>query len=245
MTQLAFIDATILAGPTDLSGQSNEISLEAQADAQESTTFRSGGWRERQGGLKSGSFDVKGFFDAGTLALPDDSLFANLGARMPLTVSPNAPVDGGLAYLLPVMRGKYQWGGQIGELLPFEAGGESDGLIARGAYGETGVNVASGNGAAVNLGAVAPNQKLVAALHVVSVAGTAAPTLTARIESDDSGAFATPVTRGTFQAATGLTSEWLEIPSPGVGETFWRVSWVITGTTPSFTFYASFGIAAA
>lgn len=242
---LVLTDATILAGPTDLSGQSNEVALDMSADNLDATTFRSQGWRDRKTGLKSGNANVKGFWDAGTLALPDDQLFANLGARMPLTISPNAPVDGGLAYLLPVLQGSYKWGGQIGELLPFEAGVESDGLIARGVYGETGINTASGNGAAVNLGAVGPTQKLVAALHVISVAGTAAPTLTARIESDDLGSFATPVTRGTFAAATGLTSEWLEIAPPGAGETWWRVSWTISGTTPSFLFYVAFGITAA
>lgn len=246
MTAFALVDATILAGSADLSGNSNEVGLETEADVLDATTFRSQGWRQRKAGHRSGSFSVKGLFEAGSLSLPDDSLFANLSRSsvLPVTVSPVSPAVGGVAYLLAAQQGSYKWGDQAGQLLPFEAAAQSAGMIARGAYAATGAKAVSGNGAGVNLGGVPAGSKLVAALHVVSVAGGAAPSITVRVESDDSQAFPSPTTRGTFTAATAVGGQWLEIAAPALTETWWRVSWTITGTAPSFLIHAAFGIAA-
>ena len=242
MTAFALVDATILAGGTDLTGQSNEVSLEPTADSLDATVFGSGGWRARQAGLRGGTFGVKGFYAAGDLSLPDDALFASLGVRgVPLTLSPVLPVVGGVAYLLKTMSGSYSWGGQVGELCPFTGGAEADGPIVRGAYAMTGTKTVTTNGAAVNLGAVPAGSKLYAALHVVTVSGVT-PSLTVSIQSDDAVGLPSPTTRGSFAAATARGSQWLEIASPGAGETFWRATATISGTTPSFLFHVSFGI---
>jgi hypothetical protein len=50
-----------------------------------------------------------------------------------------------------------------------------------------------------------------------------------------------PTTRGTFAAKTAIGGEALQIDSPG-SERYWRVTWTITGTTPSFLFLVSLGI---
>lgn len=244
MAVLPLTDATILVGGTNLTGQSNQTELKFEADELDGTTFGSGGWRSRVGGLRASALDVKGFFAAGDISLPDDALFANLGNSVPASVSPVAPAVGGLAYLLRGTRGRYKWGDQIGALLPFEASMDGDDPAARGVYGSAGVKTATGNGTGLNLGAIPAGSQLVVALHVIAVSGTT-PTLTVTVQSDDANTFATPTTQATFTAVTGSgagSAQYL-LASPAATETWFRVNHTIGGTTPSFEFYVTVGIA--
>jgi hypothetical protein len=81
-----------------------------------------------------------------------------------------------------------------------------------------------------------------AALHVLSVAGTATPTITARVESSVDNTFASPTTRLTFAAATAVSGQTLRTAGTAITDTWWRVAWTISGTTPSFLFAAALGI---
>jgi hypothetical protein len=79
------------------------------------------------------------------------------------------------------------------------------------------------------------------ALHVLSVAGTT-PSITARVESSVDNTFASPTTRLTFTAANTVSGEILRTDGTAITDTWWRVAWTITGTTPSFLFASTLGI---
>jgi hypothetical protein len=100
---------------------------------------------------------------------------------------------------------------------------------------------ATGTGTGLEVGAVAAGARLYAALHVLSVSGTT-PSLTARVESSADNTFAAPTTRLTFAAATAAGGQALRTDGSAITDTWWRVAWTVTGTTPSFMFAATLGI---
>ena len=101
---------------------------------------------------------------------------------------------------------------------------------------------ASGTGTGLQLGAVPAGRRLYAALHVLSVAGTT-PSITVTVESDDANTFASATTRLTFDAATAAGGQVLRTTGDAITDTWFRVTWTISGTSPSFLFVVALGIA--
>jgi hypothetical protein len=75
------------------------------------------------------------------------------------------------------------------------------------------------------------------------VTGTATPTITARIESDNASGFPSATTQLTFTGATAIGGQFLSTSGSAITDDWWRVAWTITGTSPSFLFAMAFGIA--
>ena len=100
--------------------------------------------------------------------------------------------------------------------------------------------IATGTGTAYQYGAVGASQTMMGVLRVLSASGTL-PTLNVLIQSDDNEAFTSPTTRLTFTQATGVTYE-VKTAAGAVTDTWWRVSYTVGGTTPSFSVVVSFGI---
>ncbi|HEU0139609.1 MAG TPA: hypothetical protein VFQ79_07860 [Bryobacteraceae bacterium] len=61
-----------------------------------------------------------------------------------------------------------------------------------------------------------------------------------KVQSGTSGAMSSPVDRITFAAANAVGSQWGSAIGP-ITDTWFQVSWTITGTTPSFTFICAVG----
>ena len=203
MAILALTAANIWAGLSDLTNDTNEVGIEVDAATLDSTTFASGGWVAHVGGLRSGKFMVKGLFDAGTADLPDNLSFTNLGvSSIPVTVTPVAPVVGGLAYMGTFMQPTYKAGGKVGDLLTFETSAVSDAPIVRGQVASIVAKTTTGTTASLNLGAVAAGQRIYANIHVLSVSGTGGPTLTVAVQSDTATGFPAPTTVVTSSAIT-------------------------------------------
>ena len=100
---------------------------------------------------------------------------------------------------------------------------------------------ATGNGTAVQVGAVASGRQMYAALHVLSVSGTATPTLTVKVQSDTVG-FGSATDQITFTAATAVGGQISRVAGP-ITDDYWRASWTISGTNPSFLFVVVVGTA--
>lgn len=244
MSKNIFTDVRIFAGGADLTGASNKCELKAEVEDKDVTTFESAGWGEHLGGLKTGSFDGEGFWEAGDDGRVDDSTWAGLGATVPLTVGPTAATVGSLAYVMKTLRTNYTILGQVGDVAPWKAEGTSNWPISRGQFAHPPgtARTSDGSGTAVELVAVPAGSRLYAALHVLSGTGTD-PTLTVTVESYEDNTFADPTTQLTFTEANGISSEILRTNGDAITDTFYRVSWTIGGTAPSFTFVAALGIA--
>lgn len=243
MAILAFTGATIWCGLADLSDDSREITLDASAADLDSTTFASGGWTTHLGGLRSAKADIKGNWQAGTPDLPDDLSFGALATGgVPLTVAPQGATVGNVAYMGTFMTPQYKAGGKVGDILSFETAKVADSPLVRGQVANASAKTTTGVTTGINLGAVAAGQRIYCAIHVLSVTGTAAPTLTVTVQSGATSGFASPTTVVTGSAISAAGTQWLTGPVGASTDTWQRLSLVITGTTPSFLLYAAIGI---
>ncbi|MGW6395408.1 hypothetical protein ACWFR1_34070 [Streptomyces sp. NPDC055103] len=227
----------------DLTSASNKVELGAEHEEKEVTNYGSAGWKELIGGIGSAEISAEGQWEAGDPSLIDDASWAQLGGVGPWTVCPNTAQVGSLAYLTRALRSDYKLLGSVGDVAPWSGTAKSSWPLVRGqiAHPPGTARTATGNGTVLNLGAVAAGQRLYAALHVLSAAGTT-PSLTVSIESDDAAGMTTPTTRLTFDAATAASGQTLRTDAAAITDTHYRVAWAITGTAPSFMFAVSLGI---
>jgi hypothetical protein len=240
------LDVRLFAGGADLSGRSNKVEVMAEVEDKDSTNYRSGGWKEVLGGLASSTINGEGQWEAGDPSKVDDATWASLiGVRAPWTVSPFEANVGALAYITYGLQSSYKLGDQVGEIAPWVAKTSGTWPVARGqiAHPPGTARTASGTGVSLQLGPIPAGKRLYAALHVLSVAGTAGPTITARVEADNATGFPSPATVLTFAAATAPGGQILRTDGTASADDWYRLAWTIAGTTPSFMIAAALGIA--
>jgi hypothetical protein len=244
LTPLVLIDAKTYLDSADMTGYSNKVSLDAKAANLDRTTFASNGWNERVAGLWDGDSSIEGFYQAGDNSMPDDQIWGDLGNTVPLTSIPTAGTTAGdLAYVARVQECDYTFGAKVGELIAYSLSSKTNSPIARGKvlhpYGTARTTTGSGTG--LQLGAVSAAQRLWANLHVMSISGTSTPTITCTIQSSVDNTFGSPTARISFAAATSIQGQALNVLG-AVTDTWWRVIWTISGSSPSFLFNVSAGI---
>lgn len=244
MAILTLTNAAVWRDLADLTARVNEVTLDASAKAVDSTTFASNGWSEFIGGLRSASLSLKGLWDAGTPGSPDDLSFGGLGVGgKPITVVPQTPAVGGICYFGTFLPPSYKTGGKVGDILAFDTPAHSDAPLVRGQVANITSRTATATTTALQLGAIGANQRVYAALHVLSVGGTAGPSLTVTVQGDTASTFPSPTTFATGAAITAPGSQFLVGPGGGSADSWFRLSLVIAGTSPSFLLYAALGIA--
>ncbi|MEU6491087.1 hypothetical protein ABZ890_11920 [Streptomyces sp. NPDC046984] len=244
MSKTILTNVRCFASGVDLTGNSNKIELSSEAEEKETTNYASQGWKELLGGLASAEISGEGQWEAGDPSKVDDASWSQFGGVGPWSISAdNAANVGDLAYFTSALRADYKVGDAVGEVAPWTSSAKSSWPLVRGQFGHPPgtARTATGTGTALNLGAVAAGQRLYAALHILSVAGTT-PSITARVESDDNSGFTSATTRLTFAVATAGGGQILRTDGSAITDTWWRVAWTISGTTPSFLFAASLGI---
>ncbi|MCZ4099844.1 hypothetical protein [Streptomyces sp. H39-C1] len=244
MSKMVLLDVRLFAGGADLSGNSAKAEVMAEVEEKDATNYRSAGWKEVLGGLASSTINAEGQWEAGDLSKVDDASWAQLGGVGPWTIGPTDAVVGSLAYLVNAMRASYKLGDKVGEVAPWSGKAAGSWPVARGqiAHPPGTARTTSGTGTSLQLGAVPAGKRLYATVHVLSVAGTATPTITARVESDNATGFPSPVTQLTFTGATVRGGQILRTDGTAIADDWWRIAWTITGTTPSFLFAAALGI---
>lgn len=243
LTPQVLFDARIYYGSLDATGDSNHVEFAGTWEDLDRTTFGSNNAKERVNGLADAAVNLAGFYDVGDLTKPDDVLWANNGSfAQPLTLCPTSGAVGTLAYLTKTMQTDYKPTGEVGKLFGWTADMAGNQPIARGQmlHPQGTVRTVTGVGTGVQLGAVLATQRMYANLHVLSIAGTATPTITVTIQSDTTNAFSAPTTRISFAAATALSGQALNVLG-AVTDTWWRAIFTISGTSPSFLFAVSAG----
>ncbi|WP_460067388.1 hypothetical protein [Streptomyces sp. YKOK-I1] len=247
MSKTVLLNVRTFAAGVDLTGASNKIELSSEVEDKDSTNYASGGWKEVLGGLGSAELSGEGQWEAADPSKVDDASWAHIGTVIPWSVSANNAANvGDLAYLMSALRSDYALFDAVGEVAPWSGTAKSASPLVRGQFAHPPgtARTATGTGTGLQLGAVPSGKKLHAALHVLSVAGTSTPTITARVESSVDNTFASPTTRLTFAAATAVGGQILRTNGTAITDTWWRIAWTISGTTPSFLFVGSLGIGA-
>lgn len=241
MASQILTDAKVYAGQYDWSGDMNSIALEYAAEMKDCTVFGTT-TRQYKGGLKTVRLGTSGFWSAGTDEI-DSEIFDRVGATaVPISITPGTGAAGQACYLFRATRADYRPGAPVGEMFAFQSSAiaSAGGRLARGTMLFNGTASSTSTGTKYQVGAITATQKAYAALHVFSVSGTS-PTCTVAIQSDADSSAGSETSRITFTQATAATSEWKEL-SGAITDQWWRVSYTIGGTSPSFTFAVTFGI---
>jgi hypothetical protein len=243
LTPTVLLDARIYLESADLTGWSNKVETSPSVADEDITTFASNGWKERTGGERDTDVSIEGFWEALDVSRPDDMFWANLGSNQTaLTVMPTSGAVGSLTYLSRVQVMDYKPGGAVGKVLPWTTSLKGNWPFVRGLvmHPQGTARTSSGNGTGFQLGAVTAAQRMYCNLHVLSVSGTT-PSITVSLQSNVDNTFSSPTTRITFNADTGLDGQALSLLGP-VTDQWWRASWTISGTSPSFLFAVSAGV---
>lgn len=233
------VDATIFVDGYDLSGDVNNVDLPLERDALDSTTFGSGGWRERVPGLFSGQLQVNGWYDTGAGTIGEHTA-DNIGAnRTGTTVTPTG-ADGSDAFMFQGVDTNLSLLGDVGSVSPFSltqmvrsSVGAKDGKLLLPKQTITG----NTDGTAVQMGTVAAGENVYTVIHCFT-AGTTADVI---VESDSQADFlGTPTERSsTTITATGGT--WVVPVAGPITDDWWRVS--VDTVTGSFVFAVAVAIA--
>lgn len=235
-------DATIHLHDVAVHEIGNSVDLNLGLEPQDCTVWGSQA-RKYAGGLFTADLSADGFAD---MTGYDGSLFSNFRARTAIVASVSADsVDNSVAYTFEALNHELTpLSGSVGDMAAVSVG-----ATTRNAYGAIRGNIllpsaartSTGNGTARQLGAVSATQRVFSSLHVVAASGTT-PTLDVTVRSDDASGFATPTTQLTFTQVTTTTSQF-QSAAGAITDDWWRVTYTIGGTTPSFTFIVIVGIA--
>lgn len=244
MAKFVLTNVRFFAGSADLTGHSNKVEMSTEVEDQDATTFNSGGWNEVVGGLRTTEVNAEGLWEAGDYSFPDDAAWESLGNDRALTICPTTPADGDLAYFTSGVRLNHNLGGAVGDIAPWTSNWKGNWPTVRGvsAHPPGTARTATGTGTALNLGAVPTGSYLYANLHVLAASGTT-PTLDVIVRSSPDNTFAAPTTQITFPQVTTTPTAYAQRAAGPITDSWFKVNWTITGTSPSYRFIATLGIA--
>lgn len=249
MAKFVLKGARLFAGGTDFTSNNSKIELKTEIEEKDVTAFNPNSatevWTEVLGGLASTEATAEGQWEAGDSSKVDDSLWAARGSVSSLTVCPAGASYGSLAWLTKALTGSYSLGGNVGDVAPWQADWAGTWPLVRGVilHPPGTARTATGNGNAVQHVAVGAGQYLYAGLHILSASGTT-PSITVQVSADSDNTFATPVTPISFTAASAVGGEVVRVAGP-LTDAWFKAKWTISGTSPSFLFVVSLGVAAA
>jgi|SRR5688572_6874164 len=243
MAATVLTDCTIHADGFDFTGHSNSISLSAEVDDQDATTFGGNGWRQKASGLKECEAQADVFWQSdstGSSDAVDEEMFTHLGhSGFPITIGPTR-TEGDPVYLFKASSYSYELLGDVGDLSTSTlevAGSDTQGLI-RGKWAKIKGNVTTTGalGSPVNLGAGGAGKFLYASFHVFS-AGT---TLSLKVQSDNTVSFTTPtdVTNATIGPLTARGGRYGFVASTRIDATSITDNWFrfnVTAVTGTFS----------
>ena len=229
-------DVRILVGEMNLSPKIGTASISYGAELQDVTNLGGMTTRGNKAGLKTATVAVDGYYDPDGL---DADQFPKVGATaLTYTVmEPNA-VDTtyAIAYFGDALYADLEQFGAVGDVTPFSATLQGNNL----GKGYTFLDLtatATGTSNGQQLGAIENPQKVLVAIHVLTVSGST-PTLDITVQSDDNSGFTSATSRATSNQFTAAGSQYIEV-APPITDDYWRIAYTIGGTAPSFTFAVS------
>ncbi len=240
--EVLFDAATFIDG-YDFTCQTNKGSLEAEAEELDATTFCSGGFKARRGGLKGWTLSTEGFWHSAASDAVDPVSFAGLGvAGRVVTVTPQQDEAEGAYLGLGTQFNYALFDANVGELAPFSLsaqGSDKTGLI-RGqlAVARTTVTTTGAKGSPVQLGAVVADERLYAAIHLLGTAGTS---ITLKIQSDNASNFPSATDQATVGSLTAVGGTWMTPVAGAITDDWFRVS--VSAISGSWDIAVSIGIA--
>jgi hypothetical protein len=242
MAVFPMTNVSILVDSLAVSGFANQLTLDAQADDLDFTTFSAGGWRTKKPGLATFTASVQGFQDFALTGVDPTFPVSLLGGFDTITVAPT----GGAAVADPaffgsgLLTGLTPLTGAVGDTANFDLGWSGSAQLVRGQMlHPTAARTATGNGTTTTFTTPTASQALYASFHVLSVSGAGSIVFT--VQTDDNSGMSSPVTRITSSSFTAVGAGIGSLAGALAGETHIRVVYTITGFT-SVTFAVAAGV---
>lgn len=237
MAVFALTDVFVHVDGHDYSCDSNVATLDMTAAELDVSTFCSNGWKEVIAGVKTTTFNLEGFWQAGSGEM-DPEVHPNLGGTKVFTIGPTK-TDGEVAYFWRGGEFHYEpFKGSHGDVAGFllsSVGKDGYGVV-RGARAMAKVTTSTTGvkGAGVNIVATS-GEYVYADLHVFS-AGTSADV---RVQSATESTFATANTVHTF-SVTAAGGNWMTRVAATSGQNYYRFN--VVGITGSFQIAGAVGV---
>lgn len=231
----------IYIGAHDFTGDANKGSLTGESVVLPRTTFASGGHEEVRGGLKKWDSNLDGYWESGADAV-DAEAFTALGVPdQVLSLTPTG-AQGGPCYFGQASKLKYNLFGGVGELAPFTlglGGSNTVGLVrGRLAVAKATVTTTGAKGVALQLGAVAADEYVYAAVHLFGTAGTS---ITLKVQSDNASNFPSPTDVATIGPLTAAGGTWMTRVAGAITDDYFRIN--VSAITGTWSMAAAIGIA--
>lgn len=231
MTSFVFKDAKVFFGGLEVTGLTNSIALDYSAEAKDSSVLGNS-TRQRLSGVATAQGSLEGFWDS----TEDSAFFDTIGATTEevITILPNGSADGDRVFFMDTLSAMYNQNFDHGEIFGFTLEVQSDGALIQGNLGMDETITIDGNSASINLGAIAADETVFAALHVIDPVGGDS-TLDVIVVSDDDDTFDSASTaRMTFtQVTTTAVAQLLKVAG-AITDPHWRFEWDIEGSAPSY-----------
>jgi len=245
MAELIFSDAFLAIGAYDVAPVTKGLPFKWSQEIKEWICFKpiEAGTsdpltRKRLPGAESAELPVDGYLDFGSNWLQAQ---ADLGVSNTILTFGLSRTPGSLVYLFPAVMAESAFGGPTGDVVPFAATYQSNGVICPGKLFDFGP-APSGPGEEFELEEVAADANLYAHLHSVMLPGGTAPTEDVILESSAAGDFSDAVTRATFTQLTTRGKERKVIPGP-ITDTTYRFNYTGGGTgSPVFVIRSAAGV---
>lgn len=242
-TPYVALSAAIYVNAYDLTSDSYMMVANVDASEADATNFGSGGKQQfAASGIVKAHADLSGFFD-GTLNNP--ALWAYLNTAQNLVTLAPFGTRNDRAFMMRSVESKFSGPdlkiGDTAKLNGHVASDNVEGGLMGYLIEPSTTKTTTGVGTEQQDGAVLTGQFVHGFLHVFAESGTAAPTLAVTVKSAAATGMAGATTRLTFATQTGLGQDYQFLAGP-ITDTWWRVEWAITGTTPSFGFAVALAI---
>ena len=232
--------AAVYQGAIDLSGDMTGVTMTIDQEAVDNTSLSTATTtRTFTPGLLSAGISAEGYLNTGD---NEALLYGATGAGNIISVYPVSTAADQIGYGLRGARSQFVYRGQIGEMFRFtyDAFCTTAPLVRLNSMEGAVTKTETGNGTAYELGAVTAAQYVHCFLHVTVLSGTDTPTLTVKLQSSADGSTGWE-DRISMTAKTAVGAEAKSLVG-ALTDAFWRITWTISGTTPSFTFIAGAGI---
>jgi hypothetical protein len=239
MAVYAIADAFAFVAGYDFTSDTNKLTLQVDAETLDATP-NGLGWKSLIGGLKSGAFDMGGFWQSAASQAVDPESFSALGTADQVFTFGQSTTEGNPVYMWQGMKTQYVLGGSVGEVAPFtlQAVGSNGVGAVRGKLTKARGNVSATGpiGTGVQLTAASASQFVYATAHVF----TAGTTVTLQLQSDDNPGFTTPTTIATIGPLTTSGGTWMPRVAGPLTDTYFRIN--VSAITGTFNMAAAIGV---
>jgi hypothetical protein len=245
MAEQIFSDAALCLDGYDVSGVTSKLPLKWEQEIKEWICFKDPSLgtsdsltKRRAPGAESADLPVDGYFDVGTNWQEAQDALGASGIILSYFTS---RTPGGLAYLIPVVQADSVLGGNVGDVIPFAAHYQSNGVVCAGTNFEYRSVTATGSGTSQTLGPVSATQSIYLHEHLTAIPGGTSLTAAIIFESSALGDFTDAVTRFTFTSLTTRGKQRAVVAGP-VTDTHFRYRWTIGGSGGTFPLRLAAGI---